>query len=123
LFSDVTGGEWYAGAVAWAAASGVANGVGGGRFDPGAPIARQDLAAMLARYADSTGLELLAASREYAGFADAADIAGYAAPAVEALCRAGVISGRPGNIFDPKGEATRAEVAAMLHRLLGGAAQ
>ncbi|MDR1060038.1 MAG: S-layer homology domain-containing protein [Clostridiales bacterium] len=46
---------------------------------------------------------------EYAGFADIADIADYAAPAVAAPCRAGVISGKPGNIFVPKDEATRAE--------------
>jgi hypothetical protein len=54
-------------------------------------------------------------------FGDGAKIAVYAAGAVEALYKAGVISGKPGNGFDPEGSATRAEVAAMLHRFAAAA--
>ena len=51
-------------------------------------------------------------------FDDNGDIAGYAAAAVEAMQKAGIINGKPGNLFDPQGIATRAEVAAMLHRFV-----
>jgi len=57
-------------------------------------------------------------TREYQGFNDYADIADYAKKAIEQLFIANVVNGRPGNIFDPKGNATRAEVAAMIRRLL-----
>jgi hypothetical protein len=119
-FSDIGGGEYYADAVKWAAANGIVDGVGGGRFDPEAPIARQDLAAMLNRYADFAGMGLPAA-RAQAAFADGADIAGYALEAVEKLSAAMIIEGRGNGVFDPKGTATRAEVAAMLRRLLEAA--
>ena len=56
--------------------------------------------------------------RGYAGFGDAEDISGYAAEAVELLYRAGVISGRPGDVFGPLGLATRAELATMLMNFL-----
>ena len=77
----------------------------------------RDLAVILYRYAKFKGLALLTA-RDYAGFNDNGDISGYAQAAVEAFYRTGIIEGKPGGIFDPKGTATRAEVAAILHRLL-----
>ncbi|MDR1059771.1 MAG: S-layer homology domain-containing protein [Clostridiales bacterium] len=119
-FVDVDAGAWYAPYVEWARESGIAAGVGDGRFDPDGSITRQDLAALLHRYAEKTGAALPEA-RSYAAFGDEAGIAGYARAAVEALHRAGVVSGKPGNAFDPAGTATRAEVAAMLHRFLEAA--
>jgi nucleoside-diphosphate-sugar epimerase len=53
---------------------------------------------------------------QYAPFADEALIADYAKAAAETLYSGSVITGRPGNLFDPRGNATRAEVAAMMHR-------
>ena len=119
-FGDAAEGAWYTDAVVWAAANGIVNGTGGGRYGPNDNITRQDLAVILARYADYTAVTL-PVRREYPGFTDEADMSDYAAEAVERLYRAGVISGRPGNVFDPKGNAARAEFAAMLQRFLESA--
>jgi hypothetical protein len=116
-FTDIPLGQYYSDAVAWAAENRLVGGVGGGRFAPDANITRQDLAVILTRYAEYKGVTL-AAIREYAAFSDDSDISDYAKMAVEACYRAGIISGKPGNLFDPKGTATRAEVAAMLHRFI-----
>ena len=72
---------------------------------------------MLINYAEKMGLEL-PATREYTGFNDDSNIAGFAKEAVERSFKAGIIVGKRGNVFDPKGEATRAELAAMLVRFL-----
>jgi hypothetical protein len=114
-FTDVPLDKYYSDAVAWAAENEIVGGIGGGRFAPDDNITRQDLAVILTRYAEYQGFTL-AAAREYAAFSDDSTVSDYARAAVEACYRAGIISGKPGNLFDPKGEATRAEVAAMLHR-------
>jgi hypothetical protein len=132
-FTDVPLGKYYSDAVAWAAENEIVGGIGGGRFAPDANITRQDLAVILTRYAEYKGFTL-AAVREYAAFGDDNAVSDYARAAVEACYRAGIISVKPassivsdsehqlspqgGNLFDPKGEATRAEVAAMLHRFV-----
>jgi hypothetical protein len=116
-FSDVAAGQWYTDAVAWAAGNGIVNGIGGGKFAPDSNITRQDIAVVLSRYAESAGKEL-AAVREPAAFADSGEIAGYAKDAVAALNAAGIINGVGSNRVNPRGEATRAEVAAMLHRYI-----
>jgi hypothetical protein len=112
---DVPAGQWYSEAVAWAAESGIVQGIGGGNFAPNTEISRQDMAVILTRYADATGKQF-PVTLQYSAFADDADIADYAKNAVQTLYRGGIVSGKPGNVFDPKGSATRAEVAAMLHR-------
>ena len=114
-FSDVPSGDWYSDAVAWAASLGVVNGVGDGEFSPNGNITRQDLAVILARYADIFGIEL-PQIRDASDFADADEISGYAADAVRELYTSGIVNGKGDGVFDPKGNATRAEVAAMLHR-------
>jgi hypothetical protein len=114
-FSDVIAGQYYAPYVAWAHANAIVNGVSDSAFAPDAPVSRQDLAVMLMNYVRFTG-KLLPKKQAYGGFADSADIAAYARPAVEALYQAGIIGGKPGNRFDPSGSATRAEVAAILRR-------
>jgi hypothetical protein len=119
-FSDLPEGAYYAEAAAWAAASGILAGEGDGRAAPLADISRQDLAVLLARYA-AIADKMPPAVRPAAGFADEAGVADYAREAVRSLAAAGVLNGRPGNIFDPQGRATRAEVAAVLHRFLEAA--
>jgi uncharacterized repeat protein (TIGR02543 family) len=119
-FSDVAAGQYYAGAVRWAAANGVVSGVGGDTFAPEAPITRQDLAVLLHRYAGFAGIQL-SATRDYPGFQDDADISGYAKEAVAALFKAAIVEGKPGDVFDPRGATTRAEAAALLHRFLEAA--
>jgi hypothetical protein len=114
-FEDVPEGAYYAGYVAWAAENGVALGTGEGRFSPDAAVTRQDLAALLLRYAESSGKQF-PVTLQYVAFADEALIEDYAKAAAETLYRGGIVTGRPGGFFDPRGEATRAETAAMLHR-------
>ncbi|MCL1905741.1 MAG: InlB B-repeat-containing protein, partial [Clostridiales bacterium] len=116
-FDEVAAGTWYTDAVIWAAGNGIVSGYGGGKFGPEDSITRQDLAVILNNYAKSVGIKLPAVNG-YKGFNDDADIANYAKDAIERFFEAGIIAGKPGNIFDPKGDATRAEVAAMLHRFL-----
>ena len=116
-FTDLANGRWYTDAIIWAAANGVVHGLGDGRFAPSQSITRQDLAHLLNNYANFAGIEL-PQTRELGAFTDAADISNYAREAVELFFRAGIVSGRPGGSFDPKGNATRGELAAMLTNFL-----
>ncbi|MCL2057432.1 MAG: S-layer homology domain-containing protein, partial [Oscillospiraceae bacterium] len=119
-FSDVAAGQWYTDAVLWAAANGIVSGYGDGIFGTDDEITREDLVVILDRYAFYARLTL-PAIREYIGFADDAEIASYAKGAVEKFYKAGIVNGMPHNLFDPLGDAKRAEVAAMLHRFLEAA--
>jgi hypothetical protein len=116
-FSDVPANAYYADASAWAAASGLLSGAGDGRAAPEAEITRQDLATLIARYADREAGPIPSV-RSHAAFADETGIADYAREAVRTLAEGGVLNGKPGNLFDPSGKATRAEVAAVLHRFV-----
>jgi hypothetical protein len=116
-FGDVAAGQYYAPYVQWAHANAIMTGAGGGAFVPGGPVARQDLAVALMNYARHTGKQL-PVKQAYTGFADDGAIDAYARDSVEALCRAGIIGGKPGNLFDPAGSVTRAEVAAVLRRFI-----
>ena len=114
-FGDVDTEMYYAPYVKWAAEKGIANGVGGNKFAPDADISRQDLAVILARYADVMGLTMKQPLQNVV-FIDSDAIADYAVDAVGTMVRAGVINGKEDGGFDPAASATRAEVAAMLHR-------
>jgi hypothetical protein len=116
-FSDVFAAQYYAPYIAWAYAGGIVGGTGGGAFSPDAPVSRQDLAVVLMNYVKLTG-KSLPQKQGYSSFADGAGIASYARPAVEAVYQAGIIGGKPGGLFDPRGSATRAEVAAILRRFI-----
>jgi len=113
-FDDVSEGKYYTEAVKWAAENEVVFGFDG-KFSPDDFITRQDLAVILHRYAGFAGIELPTA-RVYSDFGDDTVISDYAKEAVAALFEAQIINGKPGNLFDPGGNTTRAEVAAMLHR-------
>ena len=114
-FSDVAEGAWYAEAVRWAAAEGVVGGYGDGRFGPNDPITREQLATILFRHLVGDGAaELADWLRPYA---DADQIGAYAAPAMQWAVGHGVLKG-DGDRLDPQGTATRAQVAAVLHRAL-----
>ena len=112
-FSDVPADAWYAPYVNWAAENGVVYGVSDTAFAPDAKISRQDMAAMLYRYAGQFGIQL-GTGNPAITFTDEADIADYALPAVEALQRAGVISGMPDGSFRPRDTATREQACVML---------
>ena len=114
-FSDVAEGAWYAEAVRWAAAEGVVGGYGDGRFGPDDPITREQLATILFRHLVGDGAaELADWLRPYA---DADQIGSYAVPAMQWAVGHGVLKG-DGDQLDPQGTATRAQVAAVLHRAL-----
>lgn len=113
LFTDVAGSAWYADAVTWAAAQGIVNGYGGSLFGPDDSITREQLAVMLWRYAG----EPTAISKEL-HFSDAKEVSNYAISAINWAVENGVINGKGDNILDPKGFATRAQVAQMLMNYL-----
>ena len=109
-FTDVADTAYYADAVRWASTYGIVTGYGDGTFRPNNPITRQQLAAILWRYAGSPAAE---SSVDYA---DEAAISAYAGTAVDWARDTGIISGRNGNRFDPNGRATRAQAAVILYR-------
>jgi hypothetical protein len=114
-FEDIAEDDWYYGAVIWAAHNGITEGDGGGLFNPGQNITREQIAVMIYRYAQASGLTLPEISGG-ADFFDAEEISDWAHDAVSAVRRAGIISGKPGGFFDPSGNAARAEAAAILLR-------
>lgn len=117
LFSDVTGGSWYGQGVAWAAETGIVSGYGDGRFGPDDSITREQLAAMLFRYAQL--LNMSTGGRDsLTGFSDASSVSPWAQDAVAWAVDSGIISGLPDGTLAPAGTATRAEAAAMLQRFV-----
>ncbi|BDF70588.1 hypothetical protein CE91St41_21850 [Oscillospiraceae bacterium] len=119
IFTDVPAGQWYTQAVAWCSGAGLAGGYGDGRFGPGDPVTREQLAAMLYRYAKYKGWDVSAGENSnILSFADAFDVSEWAVPALQWACGAGLMSGKDGGRLDPRGTATRAELAALLMRLL-----
>jgi len=113
-FNDVSDGTCYHDAIIWAADNGIVFGVGDGKFAPDNHITRQDLSVVLARYAEKMDISLPELV-DVINFIDEKSIAAYAKEAVLAMQLAKIVVGKPGNVFDPKGIATRAEVATMLH--------
>ena len=116
-FSDVLGGQWYSDAVSWAAQNNLVNGIGDSLFAPNANITREQLATILYRY-EQFSSKIPPGVAEDRSFADKNDISEMATTAVSMLVTQGIIDGKPGNLFEPKGTATRAEVAVMLHRFV-----
>lgn len=114
-FTDVQSGAWYSGAVGWASATGVVGGFGDGRFGPDEAITREQLAAILYRYAKLKGLNP-GVSGTLSGFTDTASVSPYAQDAMRWAVGRGLISGKGDGILDPGGSATRAEAAAILMR-------
>ncbi|MCL2003028.1 MAG: S-layer homology domain-containing protein [Oscillospiraceae bacterium] len=110
-FEDVLEGAWYYTAVTWAAENGVVSGYGNGLFGPEDVINREQMAVMLANYIGFKGFVL--PGEERAPFEDGAEIAPWAADAVRLVSEAGIVSGKPGNLYGPKDAASRAEVSAL----------
>ena len=118
-FTDVPEGSWYGNAVAWAAANGITVGVGGSRFAPNDYVTREQAAAILLRYARLIGKGPAGEATGGSDFADRDKISDWALEGAMWCGMIGVIKGKPGDngmLFDPQGNATRAELAAMLHR-------
>lgn len=114
-FTDVASGAYYANAVAWANANGIVSGYGSGKFGPNDKVTREQLAAILYRYAQYKKYDVSGAN-SLDGYTDVQSVSSYAVPALQWANAAGVVTGKSGSKLDPKGYATRAEVAAMLMR-------
>lgn len=115
-FEDVQSNDWFASVVAAATGAGLINGYEDGEFRPDQTITREEMAVILSRGLTFAGHKGDAASA--GAFADQKDIPAWAAEAISQLAGFGIVNGKPGNEFDPSGEATRAESAVMLFRLL-----
>ena len=116
-FTDVEAGKWYADAITWAAENGIFAGYGKDKFGPDDPITREQLAAIFYRYADYKGYDLTVKGNPDT-FKDADKITDYAKTAMQWTVSSRLMKGKSGNLLDPQGTATRAEIAAMLHRFI-----
>ena len=116
-FTDVEAGKWYADAITWTAENGIFAGYGKDKFGPDDPITREQLAAIFYRYADYKGYDLTVKGN-LDKFKDADKITDYAKTAMQWAVGSSLVKGKSGNLLDPQGTATRAEIAAMLHRFI-----
>lgn len=120
-FIDVPANEWFAEPVAWAAENEIVNGVGYNRFDPNGKVTREQMAAILYRYAGKKGMDISKQGNVY-GFPDRNSISGWAAPAFRWAVGEKLIGGSDGKLL-PQGYATRAQVAAILMRFIKNVAE
>ena len=115
-FADVPADAWYTQAVAWAAANGIVQGVSDSRFAPNVPVTREQMATILYRYANHTGVAVDGGSGSLDSFRDASAVSGYAVQAMGWAVDRGLISGVGDQRLSPGGSATRTQVAAILQR-------
>lgn len=116
-FTDVEAGTWYTDAITWTAENGIFLGYGNNKVGPNDSITREQLATIFFRYADYKGCDMTAEG-ELDKFRDAGKVSDYARAAMQWAVGSGLIQGKPDGVLDPQGTATRAEIAAMLHRFL-----
>ena len=117
-FEDVLPGSWYAQAVSWAYDKGIVTGVTATSFQPGAPVTREQLCAILCRYAALTGKNT-AASASLDAFTDRTQVSAYAEASVRWALQAGLLTGVGDGRLAPRSGATRAQLAVLLQRFAG----
>ncbi len=116
-FADVKSGDWFYPYIATAYESGLCRGISETEFGSGLPIRRQDIAVMVCRALETRG-KTLENLREPLNFVDSADIDSYAVDSVNSLCSAKILNGNENVEFLPKSNATRAEAAVIIHKLI-----
>ena len=116
-FKDVDSNKWFAKAVAWAAANGIVNGYGSGLFGPNDPVTREQLAAILYRYTAYCKASTTMNGDNLASFTDLSTVSGYALESMNWAVGEKLLKGANSKL-DPKANATRAQVAAIIHRYL-----
>ncbi|MDR2167739.1 MAG: S-layer homology domain-containing protein [Clostridiales bacterium] len=116
-FGDVAMDAWYGPAVEWAAYHDIVTGVGGGNFDPGASITREQMAVMLFRFIQAMEIDLVPMFTA-TNFTDQASISDWAVEPIRLIQSLGIVTGRPDGSFDPQATATRAEVGTIFARFL-----
>lgn len=110
-FADVDAEAYYATAIYWARLNGIASGYSDEKFGPDDPITREQLVAILYNYSSSP-----TSSQTLEGFTDTDKISSYALNALRWAVEQGILQGKGDGVLDPTGQATRAEVAAILQR-------
>ena len=118
-FTDVYDGQWYTDAVYWAAENGIVNGVSDTEFAPNDSITREQMAAVLYRYAQYKEQDTsVGEDTNILSYTDAMDISEYAIPAIQWMAGAGIMKGETDSTINPKNNSTRAQVATILMRYL-----
>lgn len=121
-FVDVPAGQWYTDAVNWAAANQIVNGTSATTFAPNASITREQMAAILYRYAQYKGYDVTKKA-DLSGYSDNSQVSAYAKDALAWANAAKLINGVTNTTLAPQGNATRAQVSAILHRFCDGVAK
>ena len=116
-FADVDMGAWYANAVVWAKQNGIVNGVSENEFAPDENITREQIAAIMFRYAQYKGMDAITLE-ENLHFTDVDEISKYAVSAMNWAVGTGLMKGKSTTTINPKDNATRAEIAAILQRFI-----
>ena len=114
-FTDVASNMYYADAINWAAANGIVNGITTTTFGPDNAITREQMAAILYRYAQHKGYDVTACN-DLGSYTDASQISAYATTAMQWANAEGLITGNTTTTINPIGNATRAEIATILMR-------
>ena len=117
-FSDVEEGIWYSEAIKWAASKEIVKGYENGTFAPNKEVSREELATMLYRFAKTKGQGFVGTWMFRMDINDIAEISDFASEAIHWMYMKGVMTGKDGKLIDPKGTATRAELATMLSRYM-----
>jgi hypothetical protein len=117
VFTDVKDGEWYTAAVAWAAEHDIVSGYGNGLFGTDDAITREQMALILKNYAAYKGMDV-SASNDLGGFTDCESISSWAKAAMQWANAKGYVNGTGGGMLEPKGLASRCQVAAILQRFI-----
>ena len=117
-FKDITEGAYYENAVSWAQKNGIIKGFSNTEFAPNVPITREQLAAIMYRYAIFKGMDVSNTSASLESYNDYNAVSEYAAEPLRWAAEKGFVKGRTEATLNPKDNATRAEVAAILHRFL-----
>lgn len=112
-FTDVKAGTYYYDAVLWAYKNNIVTGTSNTTFNPNGAVTREQIAAILYRYAGSPRV-----NASLRGYSDQNKVSAYATTAMEWAVKNGIITGKSATTLDPTGKGTRAEVAVMLHRYL-----
>lgn len=113
-FRDVLPNDWHFYYVYWGVESGIVSGMGDGSFAPDAPVTREQMTVMLNNFAQNFEIRFEAAPKELT-FSDNHLMGDWAKPSIQRIVNEGIMSGKPGNIFDPQGMATRAEAARIIY--------
>ena len=114
-FNDVKSGMYYEAPIAWAAANGIVNGYSADKFGPDNPITREQMAAILYRYAQYKGIDV-SAKADLNKYNDAAKVSDWAKDAIAWTVQEGIFNGVGDGLLSPETQATRAQIAAILHR-------